>query len=183
MEERNRSEILQRIAEHIKHKNISAASLLLKNSLNNHALKGSDAQVLALVDELQALTEQEKKERRSALEQTKSRIQDLIKERNFAEAIRAGRAYLDSEGAEKEIADLVKQADVARASDDVLQKWRLAEVRTVRELLSGGKAREAKQVLETAIRGNVLQQDSEVRSLQEQIDAALKADAPIDREC
>jgi len=174
MEERNRAEILQRIAEHIKNKNVGAANLLLKNSLNNGALKGSEAQVSALVDELQALTEQEKKRRRNALEQTKSRIQDLIKQRNFAEAISAGQAFLDSQGFEKEIADLVKRAGVASASDEVLQKQQLAEVLTVRELLSRGKAREAKQVLETAIRQGVIRQDSEIASLQDQIDAALR---------
>jgi eukaryotic-like serine/threonine-protein kinase len=174
IERRNHDELLQRIAEHIKGGNISAADLLLNSSLSNGTLQKTDPQVIALAEQLKELAEEEKK-KRNELQQAKAKLLDLIKKRRFAEAISAGQSSLDRYGFHEDIADLVNQAEVANVKEEVFQKRRQAELQTVRGLLSDGNAREAKQVCDDAIRQGILrQQDPDVKGLLKRIEADFK---------
>src|SRR4029077_16527146 len=112
IERRNHDELLQRIAEHIKIGNISAADLLLNSSLSNDTLQKTDPQVIPLAEQLKKLAEEEKK-KRNELQQAKTKLLDLIKKRRFAEEISAGQSSLDRYGFHEDIADLVNQAEVA----------------------------------------------------------------------
>ena len=176
IEKRNRDELLQRIAEHINSGNVSAADLLVNNSLKNGALKKSDPQVVAIADKLKTLVEEDRK-KRNELQQTKSRIQDLIKKRRFPEALSVGQNFLALHGLHDEITELVKQAEFENATEEAVQKRRQAELETVRGLLSEGNPVEAKRFLEEAVRRGILQQDSEIKGLTKKIDADLKTRA------
>lgn len=174
IERRNHDELLQRIAEHIRGGNISAADLLLNSSLSNGTLQKTDPQVIPLAEQLKKLAEEEKK-KRNELQQAKAKLLDLIKKRRFAEAISAGQSSLDRYGFHEDIAELVNQAEVANVKEEVFQKRRQAELQTVRGLLSDGNAREAKQVCDDAIRQGILrQQDPDVNGLLKQIEADFK---------
>ena len=176
VEKRNRDELLQRITEHIDGGNVSAADLMLNNSLKNGALKTSDPQVAAMVDKLRTLVEQERKNR-NELQQARSRIQELIKKRQFSEALTVGQNFLALHGFREEIADLVKKAELEKAAEEAFQKRRQAELETVRGLLSEGNPSEAKRLLEECIRQGILQQDSETKELSKKIDADLRTQA------
>jgi eukaryotic-like serine/threonine-protein kinase len=170
---RNRDELLERIREHVNSGNVSAASLLLNNSLKNGALKRSDIQVSALADKIKSVLDEEER-KHTQLQQVTSKMQELIRKRRFPEALAAGRDFLSQRGFEEGVAELVKRAEIANAAEEGSQKRREGELQTVWGLLSEGKPREAKQVLLEALRQGVLPQGSEVKDLQKQIDAALK---------
>src|SRR5208283_381579 len=174
IEKGNRDELFQRVTGHIAAGNISAAEMLLNNSLNNGSLKKSDPEVVRLAEQLRKLSEEWKK-KRNELEQVKTVLREFIRKNQLSEVISVGQTYLDSHGFQEEIAELIKQAEVAKASQEAAQKRRQAEIQTVRGLLSDHNAKEAKQVCEQAIRQGILQpQDPDVKVLLKQIDADLK---------
>ena len=174
IEKANRDELFQRVTGHIAAGNISAAEMLLNNSLNNGSLKKSDPEVVRLSEQLRKLAEEWKK-KRNELEQVKAVLREFIRKKQLSEVISVGQTYLDSHGFQEEIAELIKQAEVAKASQEAVQKRRQAEIQTVQGLLSQQNAKEAKQVCEQAIRQGILQpQDPDVKVLLKQVDADLK---------
>ena len=164
-----RDEVLQRASNFVTSGNIAAADQILRNSIDAGILKKSDPQVVALLAKTKDLLDRDK-ERKKRVQQVLAELGELLRKRKFAEAIELGQRALKSDGHQDEIADLVRQAEIALAKHENLQKRRLAEIRSIRGLLEDGNVHQAKTLLEDALQREVLDlKDQEVVELQKQI--------------
>jgi tetratricopeptide (TPR) repeat protein len=159
--------------------NVAAADQILRNSLGAGILQESDSQVVTLLGKTSELLDREK-ERKKRIQDIVGELRELLRNGKFAAIIESGKHALESEGHNEEIADLVKQASIALALEETLQKRRSAELQSIRGLLAGGDPLQAGRVLEDAVEQGVLDRKAqEVVELQRQVKELILGQASV----
>jgi len=173
-----RDEVLQRATNYLNSGNIAAADQILRNSLETGILAKSDSLVAALIAKTKELLDRDK-ERKKRLQSNLEGLRKLMLKRQFAAVIEAGQEALKSEGHHEEIADLVKQAQIALDREESQKRRRLAELRSVRGLVAEGDPQQAKTLLRDALQQGVLDgKDQEVVELQRQVEESIRVQTP-----